>query len=266
MGKQAMPVQEVRKPIYLGDWHGRDAMRKARTVFFGVLLVSFLYLIAGVLLSLNSLVLRIMYSLVLVAAAFLYFYYQGMSAGQSDASLGEIIYQRSVNGKPISPAEHNRCYHPLKGYYAALLGVLPFFLLALVFAILTVEERYSLGVLPTWLTPYTRHSGIGDALQYYTQREGVTALLVIKIIVRSMTMPFINVAVKLGTGTVLLFERLAPIWVLIAPLGFGIGYRQGPKMRNRINTGIAIGDRRKKQREKRERKVRQHNKGPERLI
>ena len=266
MGKQAQPLQKVSKPIMTGDWRGSDALRKSRTVLVGMLLVSFLYLIASLLLSFDSLVLRIVFGLLLVAGAFMYFYYQGMNAGENDASFSEIMYQREAEGKPVSPGERSRCYHPLKGFFAALLGALPFVILALVFAVLTVEEHYALGVLPTWLTPYTRQSGIGDALQYYAQREGVTALLVIKIIVRSMTMPFINVAVKLGTGTVLLFERLTPLWVLIAPLGFGFGYRQGPILRDRINTGIAIGDQRKRQREKRERKARQRGKGPERLI
>ncbi len=266
MAKQGKPVQEVKKPYLTGSWHGRDALKKSRSVLLGVLLISFLYLILSLLLSFDSLVLRGIFGLVIVAAAFLYFYYQGMNAGQNDTSFAEIMYQREVDGKPVTPAESGRCYHPLKGFYAATLGALPFVLVALVFAFMTVKERYALGTLPTWLTPYTRQSGIGDALQYYAQREGITALVVLKIIVRSMTMPFVNVAVKLGTDAVLWCERLSPLWVLVAPLGYGFGYRQGPRLRDRINTGIAIGDQRKMRREKRERKARQRTHAPERLI
>jgi hypothetical protein len=222
--------------------------------------------VLSLLLSFDSLVLRIVLGLAIVGLAVLYFYYQGANAGQSDAAFAEIMYLRDADGKPVSAAERGRCYHPGKGFFAAMLGALPFVLLALVFALMAQKEQYSLGVLPSWMTPFTRQSGIGDALAYYAQREGVTVLVVLKIITRSMTMPFVNVAIRLGADAVLWCERLSPLWVLLAPLGYGIGYRQGPALRNRINTGIAIGDQRKKRREKRERTARQRTTTPERLI
>jgi hypothetical protein len=266
VAKQTKPVQEVKKPFLTGSWYGKDVWKKSRAVLLGVLLVSFLYLILSLLLSFDSLILRIIFGASMVALAVLYYYYQGSSAGQGDTTFAEIMYQRDAEGQIVSDADRARCYHPMKGYFTALLGAAPYVLITLIFALLTVKEHYTLGTLPSWLTAYTRESGIGDALAYYAQRDGVTALVVLKVIVRCMTMPFINVAVKLGADAVLWCERLSPLWVLLAPLGYGLGYRQGPKIRNKINTGIAIGVQRKLRREKRDRKVRQQPSEPKRLI
>ena len=54
--------------------------------------------------------------------------------------------------------------------------------------------------------------------------------------------------------------------MLLAPLGYGLGYTQGRKLRDKINTGIKMGDDRKKRRERKARKQRQRSKSPERLI
>ena len=69
-----------------------------------------------------------------------------------------------------------------------------------------------------------------------------------------------------GNDAALLAERLSPLFVLLAPLGYGLGYTQGRKLRDKINTGIKMGDDRKKRRERKARKQRQRSKSPERLI
>ena len=84
-----------------------------------------------------------------------------------------------------------------------------------------------------------------------------------------MAMPFIGVAVKLGDTATLWAERLSPLWVMIAPLGFGFGYRQGLRVRARIHGGILLGDQKKRRKEKRDRRARngaRHTGKPERLI
>lgn len=266
MAKREKPVQPVIKPILTGSWHGADAVKLGFKMMLSLVFVSFLYLILSLLLSFDALILRIASALILVFAAFSYLYYSGIAVGVGDASYAEIMYLRQAEGKTVTDADRARCYHPAKGFFAAMLGALPFVLIALVFALIAKPSTYTLGVLPSWLTGYTRQSGIGDALAYYGQNEGMTLYTVLKVIVRSMTMPFINVGVKLGTVATLWTERLTPLWVLIAPLGYGFGYRQGLKQRIQINTGIAIGDRRKKRRESKERKARQRSHAPERLI
>ncbi|MEA5000093.1 MAG: hypothetical protein VB087_12000, partial [Candidatus Limiplasma sp.] len=72
-----------------------------------------------------------------------------------------------------------------------------------------------------------------------------------------MTMPFIQVALAMGRDAVLLAERLTPLWVLVAPVGYALGYAQGINVRARVNTGIAIGDQRKKRKARKEQRARQ---------
>ena len=266
MQKSKTTIPEVNKPVQYGDWHGSGSVKLGLKLMLSVLFVSLLYLILSLLMSFDSLPLRVVTAVILVGAAFVYLYYNGMGVGQSEAAFAEIMYQRVQEGKTLSKEDLQRCYHPLKGFFTVLIGAAPFMLIALVFALMAQPARYSLGVLPNWLTAFTRQSGIGDALAFYQNREAVTFLSVLRVVVRSLTMPFINVAVKMGTDATLWAERLSPLWVLIAPLGYGFGYRQGLKIRAKINTGIVIGDQRKKRRERKERRARSRSSSPERLI
>ena len=259
-------VADVVKPILTGSWHGRDAVKQSLKMLLNILFVSFLYVVVSLLMSFDSLVLRIVVGLMVVSGAVVYMYFNGMSVGQADAAFSEIMYLRDAEGKPVTARDRDRCFHPAKGFFTALLAALPFVLVALVFAFLTKPETYSLGSLPAWLTSYTRQSGMGDALAYYDRQSGLTTLMVLRIVVRSLTMPFINVAIKLSDTATLWAERLAPLWVLIAPLGYGFGYRQGLAQRIKVNTGIAIGDQRKIKRQRKERRARQQSKTPDRLI
>lgn len=267
MTKPTMPVPEVLKPTLTGSWHGKDAVRLGWKMMLSTLFITFFYLVLSMLLSFNSVTLRIGFGIMLVLAGASYMFYNGVSAGQADAAYGEIMYQRVAEGKPVSEKERARCYHPAKGFFAAVMGATPYMLLAFSLALLAVEETYSLGALPGWLTAYTRQSGMGDALAYYREPVITPALLIsLRVAVRSMVMPVINVAVLLGKTAILWAERLSPIWVMLAPLGFGFGYRAGIRQRIKINTGIAIGDQRKKKRERKERRARQKRETPDRLI
>ncbi len=260
------PPEPVKKPILEGSWHGADAWKLARTVCLSTLGVTVAYLILGLMLSFNSLWGRILASVMLVGAAGTYLYYSGLGAGQTDAAFAEIMYQRKQEGKEITKADHDRCFHPMKGFFAVLVGVAPYFLIALVFACLTQRQYYTVGALPSWITSMTRQSEFGAALSYYATSGGIAPMSILRIVVRAMTMPFINVAVLLGDVPALWAERLSPLLVYIAPLGYALGYRSGVAVRTQINTGIAIGDQKKKRRERRERKARNANRAPERLI
>ena len=264
---QKQPIQEVKKPILHGSWHGKDAYKLARKLFLSVLVVSLIYLLLSLMLNFNELVWRIVVGVVVVAMSAIYLYYNGIAAGQGDAAYGEIMYQREKDGKAISPEDRARCYHPGKGWFAVLVGTAPFVLVAIVFAFMTKPVEYSLGVLPNWLNSFTRQSEFGNALQYYSIHEGMSVLSAFRLVVRAMTMPFINVAVALGDTATLWCERLSPIWILIAPMGYALGYRQGMRVRTRINTGIVIGmsDKKRKQRREHGRRMKRSDE-PEQLI
>ena len=263
---QKPPVQEVKKPILIGSWHGKDTWKLGGKVMASQLMVVALFLLLGTLLSFDSLFFRVLFCGMLVAAAFGILYSQGLTAGQQGAAFAEIMYVRQQEGKEVPPSDRDRCYHPGKGYFAALLGVLPYLLVALAFAFLAQPVLYTLGVLPGWIREFTRQSEFGNALGYYAAGQGMSAVDVLRIVVRAMVMPFVNVAILLGDKALLWVERLSPLLVCIPPLGFGLGYQKGLAARIRINTGIAIGDEKKKRKERKDRKRRARSDSPERLI
>jgi len=264
--KNKKPVEIVRKPIVQGSWHGKDAWKMVGPRVLTMLLVTFFYLVAGLMLTLDSLWGRVATCAVVVLAVTYYLYAAGLTQGQSDAAFGEILYTRRENGHTIPEDERARSFHPLKGWFTALLGAAPFVLLALVFACLTQPITYRLGALPAWTESLMAQTEFGSALNYYYTQPGMTALDILRIIVRAMIMPFINVAVYLGNDAALLAERLSPLLVLVAPMGYGLGYSQGLNYRAKVNTGIKMGDDKKKRKERKARKQRQRSKAPERLI
>ena len=117
MQKQQTKVQEVIKPSLTGSWHGKDAFKLGYKLMLNILFVSLIYLILSLLLSFDSLVLRILSSVALVGAAAAYLYYSGMNAGQGDAAFSEIMYQRQVEGKEVTQADRERCSSPGEGFF-----------------------------------------------------------------------------------------------------------------------------------------------------
>ena len=247
-GNSKKPVAQVKKPILKGSWHGKDAWKLALKRMLSMLAVTVIYLIAGMLLSFESLWGRLLSCIAVAGLVIYYPYYQGMVRGENDAAFAEIMYTRQ------------------EGMFAALVGAAPFVAFAVVYAVLTRPITYTLGVLPSWTEALMRQSEFGDALRYYENVGSMGVMDILRVIDRAMILPFVNVFSYTGNDAALLAERLSPLFVLLAPLGYGLGYTQGRKLRDKINTGIKMGDDRKKRRERKARKQRQRSKSPERLI
>lgn len=259
-------IQEVKKPIIQGSWHGKDVWKLAGKRVLSIIGITFIYLIAGLLLSFDSLVGRSLACAAVVFIAAYYQYAQGMAQGENEASFGEIMYSREQEGRTVTEEDREKCFHPMKGFFATLVALIPFMLFALVFAVLTKPSEYTLGILPSWTDGLLMNSEFGDSLAYYDHVAGFQAIDVMRIIDRALVMPFINVAAYIGDNAALLVERLSPLLLTVAPLGYGLGYAQGVKIRTRINTGIKMGDDKKKRKERKARKKRQRSNTPERLI
>ncbi|HPF88206.1 MAG TPA: hypothetical protein PK537_09175, partial [Candidatus Limiplasma sp.] len=157
-------------------------------------------------------------------------------------------------------------YHPAKGFYEVMIALIPYLVITLVLAIATKPIVYSLGVLPSWFQTAIETTNRGDALAYYNSESTSLFLPIVRVIARMLTMPFINVAILYDNTVVFWAERLTPVLVSIAPLAYGFGYLQGPKLRTKVNTGIKIGVHNKKRKERKARKVRTNSKTPEQLI
>ena len=218
------------------------------------------------LLSFESLWGRLLSCIAVAGLVIYYQYYQGMVRGENDAAFAEIMYTRQEGGRFVEKDDRARCFHPFKGMFAAQVGAAPFVAFAVVYAVLTRPITYTLGVLPSWTEALMRQSEFGDALRYYENVGSMGVMDILRVIDRAMILPFVNVFSYTGNDVALLAERLSPLFVLLAPLGYGLGYTQGRKLRDKINTGIKMGDDRKKRSERKARKQRQRSKSPERLI
>lgn len=258
-------VQEVHKPALTGSWHSRDAWRAAVKQMGAMVVITVAYLLTSMILSFDSLAGRILAAVMILGVVGYYQYMQGMSLGAKDAALGETLYARQAEGKPVTQQDRERCFHPAKGFLIAFAGALPFVIFCAVFACLTKEATYTLGVLPSW-TETMLQGDFGDALRYYENQPGMQALDVLRIMDRAMVMPFINVATYLGNHAALVVERLSPLLVLPAPLAYALGYGQGMNARVRVNTAIQLGVDKKKRKERKARRQRQRSNTPERLV
>lgn len=264
--KKGQPVEVVRKPIVKGSWHGRDAWQLALKRMISFVGLSVLLLICGALISFESFALRVVFALAVVGAAAYYQYGAGMTQGAKAVAFGEILYSRRAEGHAVAEQECGRSFHPFKGFFATLAGCAPFVVFAIVFACLTEKVTYTLGTLPSWTEGMMHQTEFGTALAYYSQQAGTTALDVMRVVDRAMIMPYVSAAALRGNDALLLMERLSPLLLLIAPLAYGAGYAQGQSLRDKVNTGIKLGDEKKKSRERRARKKRQRSSAPERLI
>jgi len=263
MAKQIKPVV---KPYMRGSWHGKDATRKGVRMIFSILFISFLYFLLGLMLSFDALALRAVTSVILVVFAASYMYFQGVSSGEADTAIAEIMYQHEQDGQTVVPIDRDRCFHPGKGFYEILIALIPYLILTLIFAVLTKPLYYSLGVLPSWVDTPAQQTHVSEALAYYSVYDSSLFMSILRIAARSITMPFINVSLLMDTNAVLWAERLTPLWVSVAPVAYAFGYLQGPKMRIKVNTGIKIGVHNKKRKARKARKARTQSKKPEQLI
>lgn len=257
---------KVEKPYLTGSFHGRDAWKLVPKRLLAMLGVFLLYFAGSLMLSFDSLAGRIIPSVLIVALTVYYQAMKGMAQGTGDVAFGEMMNSRLQEGKTVSPQDRQKCYHPLKGFFVAIMGVLPFLLVASYFALNARAVEYSLGVLPSWTQELMQQSEFGDALRYYEQVSPMTVMEALRVGVRAVTMPMMSVATFVGGQATLLAERLSPLFLLLAPLAYGFGYLAGPEQRIRINTGIQLGVNQKRRKERKARKKRSQSRGPERLI
>lgn len=264
--KNQKPVELIHKPIIPGTWNGKDAWKLGFKRMLSVLGISVLYVLVGAVVNFDSVILRALFALMIVFSVAYYQYASGITKGASDAAFGEILHSRRESGHEIPKDEISRSFHPLKGLFAVAIGCLPFVLFAIVFACLTDKVSYQLGALPAWTQTMMNQTEFAAPLAYYGAQSGMDAVSIMRIMDRAMIMPFVSVVTIYGANAVLLAERLSPLFILIAPMGYAVGYAMGQVQRDRINTGIKMGDDKKKRKERKARKQRQRSNAPERLI
>ena len=195
-------------------------------------------------------------------------YNDGARMGESDTAFAEIAMNRKNEGKNVPDSELDRCFHPLKGFVTAACGAAPVFIIALIYAFMAQKQTYSLGVLPSWVSAYEEHADIGAALAYYHQTSAVQLADVLRVAVRLLLFPFVNIAGANNADALLLVDRLSPLLCLLTPACYGLGYLRGPQLRALVHGNIRQNKRKhnakeRKAREQRAKQMEQKNKKKE---
>lgn len=264
--KKKTTKPQIKKPFLRGKPVSALAIRRGFRILTYLLLSTILYFFLGQLMVIEVPWLRILVNLVALGAFAGLLYSNGARDGEGDVSFAEIAYTRKQEGKPVSEEDLNRCFHPAKGFVTALAGALPVVLLCLVYAFMAVKDTYSLGALPSWVGAYESRADIGLALSYYHDYAGIGAADILRLFVRLLVFPFVNMVGSRNADALLLIERLSPLLVLIVPMFYGIGYLRGETYRSMVHGGIAANAKRTAQKQRKKKKAAARRQEPKKLV
>lgn len=238
--KKSKPARlQIKKPYLRGHAVSALAAKRGGRILVYLVLSAVMYFFLGQLMVIDVPWLRIVVNLVVVIAFSGLMYSGGARVGEGDVSFAEIAHSRREAGKQPTKEELDRCFHPMKGFFTVLAGALPVVLLCLVYAFLAVKDVYSLGPLPSWLGAYESRTDIGLALAHYHDHAGVGAVDFLRLLVRLLVFPFVNMVGARNADALLVVERLSPLLVMIAPMFYGVGYLRGEAYRSLVHGGIA---------------------------
>lgn len=260
-------IQKVTKPYMKGSVYDRTTLPGALKFFGGTVVLCVVFLILGVMMNLEAQWLNALINIAILLATFIFFQQIGMGSGADAVSQGEIMFAREEKGRPVADWERSLCFHPLKGLLSALIGSMPLFLCSLVLALIAQRQMTTLGSLPSWLSGVESREEIGAALTYYHETGSMSLESVLRLIVRMSTMPYVNLVGAANKDGMLLLERISPILNLLPALAYGLGYIGGVNVRANVHTNIALGKKKAKRKQARERRARQQqvHRGPEQL-
>ena len=257
MAKKQQKLEPINKPIVDGSCKGKDTRSLILKRMLSVLIIGIVYFACSMMLFFDVLWAEILVCVGLTGLIFYHQYVTGMGLGERDCALGEILYERQEKGGTVSKEDQEHSFHPWKGFVATAVGLIPFLIPCLILAFTAQKVVYSLGVLPSWVSSATQQTNISDALSYYNNLSGASFLDILRILVRAMLMPYFTVATSIGSETALWAERFSGLLLILGPLGYGFGYRQGRRARGMVNASIKAGVDKKKRRERKEKRQRQ---------
>lgn len=260
MQKNANKKKKGMKPVYMPYLRGkvvsRDAWIRSLKVMGFIVMFIFIYTMLGGALSFDNVYLRVLCNVLMLMAGGMVFYGEGAGHGETDVGFAEIAQKRLDEGKNVPESDKKLCYHPLKGLYVAALGVLPFFLVCLVFAFIAKKQGFALGVLPSWVSTYESQSEVAQALSYYNEVQPLTLETVLRVIVRLINFPYVTMVGIDSYDAMYIADKLSPLLCLTLPLCYMIGYLRGPYLRALVHGNIRMNRRKHNKREQRARQER----------
>ncbi|MBR6029864.1 MAG: hypothetical protein IKP40_12340 [Clostridia bacterium] len=264
-GKTKKPVQQVHKPYLTGSPYDRSVPKSALMVVLGVIMMAVAFLFLGALMMLDIPGLKIAVDVFIEAVVLLMFYYAGISNGSVAVNQGEIMYRRRETEREVTADELSRCYHPLKGFVIGLLGCAPAFIMALILALTTSKVMTGYGALPSWVSNLNKPE-VAQPISFYTAGVAMNATSIVRVLVRMILMPLVNLVGAENADGLLVLERISPILVLLPGLSYGFGYTQGTKVRTKVHTDIAEGRKKAARKARRQKKAKQRvPAGPQQL-
>lgn len=264
--KKKQKIEKVTKPYLTGNVIDRTTVVGALKFCAGTIAMAVGFLVLGVMMNFGSQWINVALNVLIVLGVYMFFNQMGVSSGAEAVNQGEIMYARQEKGRPVADWERSTCFHPAKGLIRALLGSLPLVICAVVLACIAKRQVSNLGTLPSWLSGLESRPEIGGALAYYHESGSFSLESILRLIIRMSTMPFVNMIGAADKDGMLLLERLSPVLNLLPAVFYGVGYMQGVSVRTSVHTNIALGKKKARRKQAKERRARQQTRrGPEQL-
>lgn len=246
----------VYKPYLRGNLYSSVALRRGLRVLMMMLAFAFFGVLTSSVLSFDNMLLRIVLNGALLFFGCMLMFNDGARFGESDVAFAEIALRRQEEGNPASKQDKDTCYHPGKGFVSALIGAAPFLLIAIVYALVAKKQVYTLGTLPSWVQSYETQDEIGQALAYYHERVPAGLADYLRIVVRLVLFPYMNMFGGGDYSKLYLLDKLSPLLMMIIPVCFGLGYLRGPHLRALVHGNIRMARRKQNRKERKAREAR----------
>lgn len=258
-------IEKVSKPYLRGDMYDRTTIPGALKFFTGTVVMAVIFLVVCMMMNWEQTWLNIAVNSAVLLLTYMMFAQFGMNAGADAVNQGEIMYAREEKGRPVADWERKLCYHPLKGLLTGLIGSVPILLCSIVLALIAERQMSGIGTLPSWVGSMEGRPEFGAALAVYHETGSLTLQSAMRLIVRMTTMPFVNMIGAGNSNGMLLMERISPILNLLPAVAYGLGYINGVSVRTTVHTNIALGKKKAKRKQAKERRNRIQRRGPEQL-
>lgn len=242
----------VYKPYHKGKPWVKSNLKNALKVFAYFLFFTILYVVVGSSLSIDNDLIRVAANVLVLVVCGGVLYTNGANMGNSDVSLGEIVYSRLQAGKPVSEKDKTNSFHPARGFIVFALAILPILLITIPCALTAEKQVYALQNLPDWVESYQGHDEIYAALDYYRVSGSVGLMDVLKMITRLLVYPYICMTGTRNLDLMLLIDRLSPVLAVLPGIAYGVGYLTGPYTRARVHGDIARNIKKQKRKEKKQ--------------
>ncbi|MDO4741573.1 MAG: hypothetical protein Q4A66_12975 [Eubacteriales bacterium] len=234
MSTDTKKKNKKKKPLRRAQHWGSEVLPMAGKLLVLLIIVCVLGLMFSALQAMDSMLVRVVLSLIIILGILALCLNDGVSKGAQDAASSRAWDTAAAAGRSLTAKDDAACYHPLKALCAALL-VFGVFIVMGAYVGLTAEEyTYTMQDLPTWLMQsYGSRGDVMDPLGAYSVETGMQAKDWVRLVVRLPLLIFINLfgdPLKMSA----MIDKLSAPMIALYPLAFVIGYLFGPRVQRKV--------------------------------